>query len=79
MTKEEKTHPIYHQVVSSDIASIAYDEKEKILYIRFLDGSEYAYFDVEKNLYLGLLESPSVGSFFKKEIVDGFFRYKKMR
>jgi hypothetical protein len=78
MIKEEKPHLVYHQVVSSDIASIAYDDEARILHVRFLDGSEYVYFDVGKNLYLGLLESSSVGSFFRKEIVDGFFRYKKI-
>lgn len=74
-TEEEKI--IRNIVASSNINSIAYDEKQSILEVEFRNGSIYQYYDVPSEIYERMLASSSVGSFLSST-VKGFFRYSKI-
>ncbi|GAA5136140.1 KTSC domain-containing protein [Alloalcanivorax gelatiniphagus] len=50
-------------VSSSNIASIGYDEGEKILEVEFLNGGVYQYFDVPQETYEGFINAESHGKF----------------
>jgi ATP-dependent DNA helicase RecG len=63
-------------VVSSNIASIGYDAKKKVLEIEFHHGAVYQYFDVPENVYEELMSSPSQGAYFMNEIKEKF-NYQK--
>lgn len=57
-------------VESSNIASIGYDEADKVIEIEFWSGGVYRYMDCEKELYDAFLDSKSKGQFFHKKIKD---------
>ncbi|WP_432707789.1 KTSC domain-containing protein [Leuconostoc pseudomesenteroides] len=54
---------IWTFVKSTTIRSVAYDEKNKDLYISFNHGAIYKYPFTPKSLYDGLLNAPSKGHF----------------
>src|SRR5690606_32995739 len=64
-------------VVSSNIASIGYDAKKKVLEIEFHHGAVYKYFDVPEKVYEDLMGSPSLGAYFMNELKDKFNYQKK--
>lgn len=51
-------------VASSNIASVGYDAKKKILEIEFHHGAIYQYFDVPEEVYGELMKAGSLGSYF---------------
>lgn len=53
---------VMHPVSSSNIASIGYENGN--LYIRFLNGSTYEYFDVPQSVYAELMSAGSHGKYF---------------
>lgn len=59
-------------VVSSNIASIGYDAKKKVLEIEFHHGAVYRYFDVPERVYQELMSSPSQGAYFMNEIKEKY-------
>ena len=57
-------------VVSENISHIGYDEKRRILYVRFLKGSEYKYEGVLKSKFEEFeTEIISTGNWFYENIV----------
>ena len=65
-------------VVSSDIASVGYDESTSKLEIQFCsNNSIYQYFDVPKIEYSGLMGAASHGKYFHKNIKNKY-RYEKI-
>ena len=58
---------------SSAITDVTYSSKTKVLKIRMKDGVRIAYYDVPKEVYRELLESPSLGAYFNHYIRN---RYK---
>ena len=69
--------PIERQpVVSSDIASIGYDEATQTLEIEFRATGVYRYFSVPKAVHEGLAGSPSPGKYFLQHI-KGKFAWEK--
>ncbi|MEZ4969419.1 MAG: KTSC domain-containing protein [Flavobacteriaceae bacterium] len=64
-------------VVSSNIASVGYDAKKKVLEIEFHYGAIYQYFDVPEKVYEDLMGSPSLGAYFMNELKDKFKYQKK--
>lgn len=64
-------------VDSSNIASIGYKKTEKLLEIRFNNGSVYQYSDVPQDIYEGLQSAESKGKFFHSKIRTGF-SFKKV-
>lgn len=59
-------------VESSVLAAIGYDRKEHVLEATFRTGRVYRYFDVPAAVYKGLLNAPSVGSYFNRNIRDKY-------
>jgi hypothetical protein len=57
-------------VSSSMLASIGYDEKEKILELEFDHGGIYQYFDVPKEEYEEMMDASSHGGYFLDNIED---------
>ena len=64
------------RVKSSDLDSVGYDEKNKMLAIKFHNGT-YEYFGVPKEVFLGLLDASSKGKYFQ-EFIKYAYRYKKI-
>ena len=60
-------------VKSSNIKTLGYNSKKKLLHIEFHNGSIYEYSDVPKNLYDDIIKNKdtslfSVGKYFAKNI-----------
>jgi hypothetical protein len=66
------------QVESSNLASVGYDETEKILEIQFHSGGVYQYEDVEKEVFDELMNANSKGRFFIGRI-KGEYNYWRVR
>lgn len=65
-------------VVSSNIKSIGYDLKKKLLEVEFLSGAVYQYRSVPLKVYKALISAPSVGSYFSANVRDKF-QYERIR
>jgi hypothetical protein len=63
---------------SANLASVGYDEALQSLEIEFRNGHIYAYFDVPADVYQGLLDAGSPGSFFVSTIRDRY-RYQLLK
>jgi hypothetical protein len=69
--------PIERQpVISSDVASIGYDEASQILEIEFKATGVYRYFSVPKPVFDELMATPSPGKFFRQHI-KGKYAWEK--
>ena len=55
-------------VKSSQIAEIGHDPAMKMLQIKFTNGEVYRYHGVEEHQHHALVNSPSIGSHFHKQI-----------
>lgn len=58
--------PEMKPVSSSNIDSIGYDEQNREVYVRFLNGSLYVYRGVPEFEFQNLLEAPSHGSYLHR-------------
>ena len=58
----------YKSVTSSNVAAVAYDDATSTLGVRFLNGTEYQYSGVPRDVYEGLLGASSVGTYFNQQI-----------
>jgi len=61
-------------VASSTLATIAYDDAERLLRLEFRSGAIYRYFDVPAAIHAALQCAPSKGGYFNRWI-RGHFRY----
>ena len=64
-------------VSSSNLAEVGYDSDKQILYIRFHDGSLYAYHYVPSEVYRSLMCAPSKGKFLHQGI-KGIYPYERL-
>ena len=55
-------------VKSSSIKSIGYDQAAKKMHIEFASGAVYEYPDIERHEHAALVNAPSVGAHFSKNI-----------
>ncbi|HKO58801.1 MAG TPA: KTSC domain-containing protein [Thermoanaerobaculia bacterium] len=55
-------------VSSSVIASLGYDDKERVLEVEFRTGRVYQYFLVPRATFEKLMRAASVGSYFNHEV-----------
>ena len=55
---------IMKPVVSSSISAIGYDNMSQTLYIRFIKGKTYSYYNVPTNVYEGLNNAKSKGRYY---------------
>lgn len=60
------------QFSSTNIAAGSYNDVTQELTITFVDGGVYKYFDVPYDVWLGLEQASSVGSYFHANIKSGF-------
>jgi len=74
--EEEKTL-LRNSVESSNITSVGYDSKNKILEVEFKHGSVYQYFDVPENIYTELMNANSHGFYFSANIRNNY-EYQKV-
>ncbi len=72
-----KTEMDWLTLDSKMLASVAYDPKKKILYLRFRTGDVYRYFDFPAQDYREFLDAASRGKYFLANIRDQF-RYERM-
>jgi len=60
-------------LVDSDaIAEIRYDPKREMLFVRFVSGGRYSYFDVPAAVHAAFVEAESHGRFFQENIRDKY-------
>ena len=57
-------------VDSSNLASVGYNAKKKILEVEFNHGGVYQYFNVSKKVYNELMDADSHGRYFVNNIRD---------
>lgn len=63
----------YAFVDSSMINLVGYDEKTKVLEVRFVNfGQKYRYFNVPKKEYKGLMKATSKGTYMRNNIIDRY-------
>jgi len=65
-------------VQSSSLSSAGYDKNANILEIEFRSDGIYQYFNVPEDVYSGLLNAPSKGTYFHENI-RGHYGYKRIR
>jgi hypothetical protein len=58
------------KVDSSMIYAFGYDEQQQVLEVVFKRTGVYRYRDVPKQIYEGLLEANSKGSYIRDQIID---------
>lgn len=64
-------------VSSSNVAEVGYDERKRVLEVKYKHGGLYQYFEVPSIIYSDLLQAASVGKFVNAN-VKGSFRYAKV-
>ena len=67
----------FHEVESSNIKFISYNDKTKILLIAFKGGKIYAYPHIEPQKYQELLQADSVGKWVNSNLVKPQLEFKK--
>jgi hypothetical protein len=71
--RAEEDDPMDRQPVSSTaVASVGYDETSNTLEIEFHSGSVYQYFGVPEYVYKELLQAPSMGNYFSRNIRNSY-------
>ena len=64
-------------VDSTNLASVEYDKEAQKLYVEFLSGSTYVYFNLDESVYRGLMNAPSKGTYFSQNI-KGVYAFNKL-
>jgi len=67
----------WKRVRSSNVHSIAYDENEFVLYVKFLDLSVYKYYDVDPDIWSEFVMAPSKGRFVWTHLRD-VYEYERV-
>ena len=68
---------VLRRVESSSVDSIGYDPETRRLYVRFVGGRGYVYYDVERSVFDALLGADSKGRFVNSEI-KGVYDYRRL-
>jgi len=55
-------------VRSTNVASVGYDQKSKVLEIAFKSGGVYQYSGVPEKRYQSLMKASAIGSYFVREV-----------
>jgi hypothetical protein len=66
------------QVESEAILAIDYDRASSIMFVQFVDGDWYSYFEVPPEAHAAFVEAESHGRFFHDFIRDRY-RYRRGR
>ena len=65
-------------MASSNLASVGYDPKRRIMEVEFLDGAVYHYFDVPSFVYSGLMGASSHGSYLDSHVKEAGYHYRRV-
>jgi hypothetical protein len=65
-------------VESEAIAEVDYHAASSTLFVRFVEGEWYSYFDVPKDVHRAFVDAESHGRFFQQHIRDQY-RYRRGR
>jgi uncharacterized protein YuzE len=68
---------VWYDADSSMISAFGYDETERILEIAFHNTGVYRYFDVPPEVFEGLRDASSKGSYVRNMIIDTYSYEKK--
>ncbi len=68
---------IMQPVESSNLAAAGYDQDKEVLYIEFKNGNVYEYSNVPFDVYTGLMDADSLGSYFHRHIRTAY-DYRKL-
>lgn len=74
----DRNYPL-HEVISSQIKAIGYDESNQLLYVQFNSGSMYVYYGVVKYVYDGFLKATSKGRYLDKYIKKVGYKYTRLK
>jgi KTSC domain len=61
-----------HSVDSSMIQAFGYEAEAQMLLVIFNSGKTYRYFEVPPDIYEGLLEADSKGSYLRDLVIDQY-------
>ena len=64
-------------VSSSSISSVGYDPKTLTLEVQFRSGEIYKYEEVPEDVYIGLMDAPSKGSYIN-DVVKNTYEFNKV-
>ena len=66
-------------VISSNLASVGYFEKESKMRVKFKNGQTYEYEDIPKEVYKGIFTADSPGKYFRSTVLGSKkFNAKKL-
>lgn len=60
------------RINSSNIRSVGYDARNRVLEIEFSNGGIYQYAGVSEEVHRRFVNSPSAGSYFRDNIEENF-------
>jgi len=63
---------IMHNVESSAISALGYDERESVLIVEFTHGRSYEYWEVPPSIAFDFIEADSVGKYYNAYIKGQF-------
>ncbi len=70
---ETREHTLAEYTATTTNSNIAdFDYQKQVLTIKFLDGAEYEYFNVPRNMYIKLVNADSPGRFARRHIFTEF-------
>ena len=64
--------PSLAAVASSNVDAVGYNRDGSTLYVRFLNGGLYAYFDVPEHVYAEFMEAESKGGFLAAAVKNRY-------
>lgn len=64
-------------VISTNLASVGYDNSTQTLEVEFLNGGIYQYFDVPSSVFEDLMAAESVGSYHAANVKNSY-RYARL-
>jgi hypothetical protein len=73
----KKSGMVWYDADSSMISAFGYDEAEQVLDVAFHNTGVYRYCDVPKNVFEGLRDASSKGSYIRNMIIDMYDHEKK--
>ena len=62
---------------STAIQGLSYDDETRTLFVAFVDGDTYAYFDAPRGLYEDFRAARSKGGFFARRVRNRY-RYQRL-
>lgn len=69
-------YPEFTKLTSSNVDSCSYQAETGTLHINFVGGGRYTYSSVPQDIYEGLIQDPSPGSYFSQNI-KGVYPYAR--